>query len=229
MKQLHRGKFIVIDGSDGAGKKTQADLLIARLKSEGLDVAVYDFPQYEETFFGQMVGRYLNGEFGQADDVNPYLASLLYAGDRWQASDSIKAELAAGKIVIANRYIQSNMGFQAAKFKTKTEKSRYLNWLEKLEYQIYEIPKADLVIYLYVSYDISQKLVDKKAKRSYTELKRDIHENNSDFLRRVEKSYLFLARENSEWRKIDCEKNGGILPIAEIEKKVYEVVRKELE
>lgn len=222
-----QGKFIVIDGSDGAGKKTQTDLLITRLKKEGREIAAYDFPQYEKTFFGQMVGRYLNGEFGEADDVDPYLASLLFAGDRWQASESIRKDLAAGKTVISNRYIQSNMGFMCAKFKTKNEQEKYLSWLEKLEFQIYGIPKPDLVIYLYVPYEISQKLVDKKTKRSYTDLRRDIHEKNTDFLKRVEQSYLMLARTYPEWRKIDCVRDGEIMSIEEIAKKVYRVVEKE--
>ncbi len=222
------GKFIVVDGSDGAGKKTQTDFLIARLEKEGHKIASYDFPQYEKTFFGKMVGRYLNGEFGEVDDVDPYLASLLFAGDRWQASEAIRKDLAAGRLVISNRYIQSNMAFMSAKFKTQIEKDNYLNWLAELEFQIYGIPKPDLVIYLYVPYEISQQLVDKKAKRSYTDLKRDIHEKNTDFLKRVEQSYLMLADKYPEWRKIDCTKAGKIQSIKEISEKVYSVIKKEL-
>ncbi|PIS07717.1 dTMP kinase [Candidatus Berkelbacteria bacterium CG10_big_fil_rev_8_21_14_0_10_43_13] len=221
------GHFIVIDGSDGAGKKTQSDLLITRLKKDGHKIAAYDFPVYD-SFFGKMIGRYLNGEFGQADEVDPYLVSVLYAGDRWQASQEIKNDLDAGKVVIANRYIQSNMAYQTAKFKTKAEKDKYLKWLSELEFQIYQIPKPDLVIYLYVPFRISQALVDKKAKRSYTNLVRDIHEKDADFLSRVEKSYLMLAEKYPEWRKIDCVENGQIMLIDEIAKKVYSLVKKEL-
>ncbi|HLC43711.1 MAG TPA: dTMP kinase [Patescibacteria group bacterium] len=221
------GRFIVIDGSDGAGKKTQSDLLIARLKKDGHEIALYDFPNYD-SFFGKIVGRYLNGEFGEADDVNPYLASLLFAGDRWQASESIRKDLAVGKTVISNRYIQSNMGFMSAKFKTTAEQKKYLDWLTELEFEIYGIPKPDLVIYLYVPYEISQQLVDKKSKRSYTDLKRDIHEKDADFLSRVEESYLMLADKYPEWRKIDCVKGGQMMSIGEIAGKIFEIVEEEL-
>ena len=222
------GKFIVIDGSDGAGKKTQSDLLIGNLKKQGHAVAFYDFPQYEETFFGKMVGRYLNGEFGEADDVSPYLASLLYAGDRWQAGEKMKEDLAAGKIVISNRYTQSNMGFQTAKFKTDKEKELFLSWITELEFSVYKIPKPDLVIYLYVPYQISQALVDQKDSRNYTELKRDIHEKNSDFLGRVEKTYLMLAKKYPEWEKIDCSSPNGILSIQAIGEKISKILRSRL-
>ncbi len=222
------GKFIVIDGSDGAGKKTQSDILIEKLKSEGREVAFYDFPQYTETLFGKMVGRYLNGEFGEADEVSPYLASLLYAGDRFQASNNIRRDLAAGKTVISNRYIQSNMGFQTAKFNNKKEKEDFLAWLEELEYKVYGIPKADLVVYLYVPRKISQLLVDQKSKRQYTEMARDIHEKNDDFLDRVEQSYIWLSEKYPEWRKIDCAVDNKILPIEDIAKKVFSIVSKEI-
>ncbi len=221
------GRFIVIDGSDGAGKKTQTDLLIARLKKDGHKVAPYDFPNYD-SFFGRMVGRYLNGDFGEVGEVSPYTTALMFAGDRWQASAAIRKDLAAGKLVISNRYAQSNMGFGSANFKTRAEKDKFLDWMHELEFQIYGIPKPDLVIYLYVPYEISQGLVDKKSKRSYTDLKRDIHEKNTDFLKRVEQSYLMLADKYPEWRKIDCIKAGQIQSIEEIAGKVYEIVEKEL-
>lgn len=221
-----KGKFIVIDGSDGSGKKTQTDLLIKYLKTNHHTSSYFDFPQYQKSFFGKMVGRYLNGEFGEADDVNPYLASLLYAGDRWQASEAIRKDLKAGKIVIANRYTQSNMGFQTAKIKSPTEKRKFLSWVTKLEYQIYGIPKPDLVVYLYVPYKIAQSLVDKKADRGYTKMKRDIHERNGEYLNRVEKQYLTLARQNKEWQIVNCIQDGKLMTPPMIAELVAKEVKK---
>lgn len=220
MKKKNKGFFIVVDGSDGAGKKTQSDIMIDRLKKKGYEVAYYDFPQYGETLFGDMVGRYLDGEFGGVNEVNPYLTSILYAGDRFQASEAMKKDLAAGKIVICNRYVQSNMGFQTAKIKDLKEKKKFLLWLEKLEYEIFKIPKPDLVIYLYLPYKVSQEFVCKKDARSYTKKKQDIHEENADFLQAVEKEYLSLAKDNQEWVMIDCVLDNRVLSIEEVAEKI---------
>lgn len=218
----------MIDGSDGSGKKTQSELLINNLRDEGCEVSFYDFPQYADSFFGSMAGRYLNGEFGDIDDVSPYLASILYAGDRFEAAKTMKADLAAGRIVVSNRYIQSNMAFQTAKLSSKEDKEKFLTWVENMEYNIFKIPKADLVIYLSVPYKISQKLVGQKTERNYTKLKRDIHEKNAEFLKRVEVEYVNLASLYSEWRLIDCMKDGRIKSKEEIAREVLNVVMKEI-
>jgi len=213
---MEKGKLIVIDGSDGSGKKTQTDLLIKYFKDKKKKTSYYDFPQYYKTIFGKMIGRYLNGEFGEADEVSPYLASLMYAGDRGQAKDKIIKDLEQGKIVIANRYTQSSMGFQTAKIAEKSKKEKFINWLEELEYKTYGLPKADLVIYLYVPYKIAQELVDQKNRRKYTNMQRDIHEKNSEFLQRVEKQYISLSKKYPEWRLINCVNNDQMLSPQEI-------------
>lgn len=221
------GKFIVIDGSDGSGKKTQSDLLIESLKKAGYETAYYDFPDYD-SFFGKMVGRYLNGEFGEADQVSPYLGSLLYAGDRWQAGQQIEKDLALGKIVISNRYTQSNMGHQAAKISNLEEKEKYLQWLEELEFNIYKIPKPDLVLFLHVPVEISQNLFAGKGERKYTKSVKDIHEGNVDFMERSVNEYLRLAEKYSEWRRIDCTEGQTLLSKEEIADMVYSMIKKEV-
>lgn len=220
-----RGKFIVVEGSDGVGKKTQASLLTKLFRRIGKKVVFYDFPQYERSFFGEMVGWYLDGKFGDVDAVSPYLISLLYAGDRYEAGDHIRRDLNSSKWIISNRYTQSNMGFQAAKIKNPKEKKKFLEWLEELEFGIYHIPRPDMVIYLYLPVAISQKLVDKKETRHYTSKKRDIHERNTEFLKQVEKEYLELAKNNSEWRTISCvDTSGKLLTPQEISQKIFEVM-----
>lgn len=219
-----KGKFIVIEGSDGVGKKTQADLIIKMFRRIGKQVVFYDFPQYERSFFGKMVGDYLNEKFGDVNESDPYLISLLYAGDRFEASEHIRHDLRLGKIVICNRYTQSNMAFQTAKLKGEKEKHNFLEWLEELEFGIYNIPRPDLVVYLYAPHEISQKMVDKKKARSYTNKKRDIHERNKDFLMNVEKEYLNLAKTNPEWRTIICTEGDKLLGPEEISAKIFNVV-----
>jgi len=221
-----KGKFIVIEGSDGVGKKTQADLLTKMFRRIGKQVVFYDFPQYERSFFGKMVARYLNGEFGDVDDVNPYLVSLFYAGDRFEAQGHIRSDLSKGKIIICNRYTQSNMGFQTAKLKLEKEKKEFLEWLEELEFGILGIPRPDMVIYLYAPYKISQKMVGKKSKRSYTSKTHDIHERNVDFLKRVEKEYLCLAEKNPEWKTIVCTVGDKLLTPEQISEKIFALITK---
>ncbi len=223
-----KGKFIVIEGSDGVGKKTQADLLIKMFRRIGERVAYYDFPQYERSFFGQMVARYLNGEFGDVGDVSPYLISLFYAGDRFEASEHIRHDIKSGKIAISNRYTQSNMAFQSAKIDDPKEKRMFLEWLEELEFGIYQIPRPDMVIYLYLPYKKSQEMVDAKGKRSYTKEKRDIHERNTEFLAKVEQEYLNLEKNNGEWKIIDCSDGDKILPPEKITKQIFEIISSEM-
>lgn len=219
-----KGKFIVIEGSDGVGKKTQADLIIKLFRRSGKQVVFYDFPQYERSFFGKMVADYLNEKFGDVNDSDPYLISLLYAGDRLEASEHIRHDLSRGKIVICNRYTQSNMGFQTAKIKSPKDKKKFLEWLEELEFGIFNIPKPDMVIYLYAPHKISQKMVDNKSKRNYTDKKRDIHERNTDFLCLVENEYLELAKNNSEWRTINCVEDEAMLSPEEISAKIVSTI-----
>lgn len=219
-----KGKFIVIEGSDGSGKKTQADLLIKHLKSKKIKTGYYDFPQYGTSFFGKMVGSYLNGDFGGLEDVSPYLISILYAGDRFEASKKMKTDLALGKVIVSNRYMQSNMAFQTSKLTRKSDQKKFLDWLVRMEYDIFQIPKPDKIFYLYLPCHVSQKLVDKKSKRNYTKKKRDLHEDNLEFLSKVEAQYISLAKKY-EWEVINClNKEGNISSPEEIHNMIFDKI-----
>ncbi|MBN2566600.1 thymidylate kinase [Candidatus Woesearchaeota archaeon] len=219
-----RGRLIVIEGTDGSGKATQAERLVERLAKEGRSVAMFDFPQYYDTFFGRMVGRYLAGEFGTADEVSPYLASLLYAGDRWQAKERILAALAAGKVVVCNRYASANMGHQSGKIGDPAKRKAFLDWLKELEYQVYGIPLPNATVFLYVPYAVGQTLVDRKGARGYVGgAKRDIHESDGRHLKDAEESYLALAAEEG-WIRVDCMRDGKLMGKDEIHAIVWEKV-----
>jgi len=133
-------------------------------------------------------GRYLKGEFGSLKQTNPYLASLTYAGDRWQAKPIIEKALDQGKLLLGNRYTTSSLAFMAAKFVKKSEQDKIIDWISDLEYKIYGCPKEDLLIYLAVPPDLGQRLVLNKGKRKYvgSKNKHDIHEENLVYLKRVE-------------------------------------------
>lgn len=217
-----RGKFVVIDGTDGSGKATQLELLKTKLEKEGRRVETADFPQYYETFFGRTVGRYLAGEFGELDEIDPHLASLIFAGDRWQAKDKIEKWLSEGIIVISNRYTSANMAHQTARV-PEEKREEFLRWLEELEYETYRIPREDLVIFLHVPVEMGQTLVDKKGDREYVGgQKRDIQEADLEHLKEAERMYLLLAERNENWLQIECcDEKNNLMSREEIHELVY--------
>lgn len=219
---------MVIEGLDGSGKTTQLKLLEKYLVEKKIKTVVFDFPQYYQTFFGKLVGCYLKGEFGKVDQVSPYLASLTFSGDRWQAKPLMEKALREGKLILTNRYTTSNMAFMGAKINSQKKREKFLQWLMKLEWEIYGIPKPDLVIYLSVTPEMGQKLVDRKGKRKYTgKNQRDIHEENLVYLKKVEKVYLGLCRRFDYWEKVEClGKRGEILKTTEIQEKIIKVLKK---
>jgi len=208
---MKKGKFIVIDGTDGAGKATQTALLKAYLEKQGKQVEVADFPQYYETFFGATVGRFLAGEFGTLKQVNPYLASIIYAADRWQAKKKISKWLRDGKIVIANRYATTNMAFQTVRLPLEKQED-FLKWEEEMEYKVYKIPREDIMLFLHVPADIGFKLVQKKESRKYLNgKKKDINEKNIKYQKQVDEMYLKLLNKYKHWVKVECCNEKGKL------------------
>lgn len=225
---MNNGTFIMLEGTDGSGKATQTERLVTRLQTEGFDVETISFPQYG-TPSATMVEAYLNGELGTAEEVGPYRASILYAVDRYAAAPTIRRWLAEGKIVIANRYVASNMGHQGGKIVDAAERKRYFDWNYDLEYNIFEIPKPDINIILHVTPEISQQLVDQKEDRAYIKgKKRDIHEDDLNHLRHAEAAYLDIAREYPEFHLIECTENSTMKSIEAIHSEVWEYLQTKL-
>jgi len=222
-----KGKLIVICGTDGSGKGTQTKILVERLEKENVKVKMFDFPRYGEKSAG-MVEEYLNGKLGTANEVGPYRGSIFYAIDRYAASFEMKKLMNEGYNIICNRYTSANKGHQAGKISDEKERDKYLDWENDLEYNIFEIPEEDMNIFLYVDPEISQKLVDNKEQRSYTDKKRDIHEADLEHLKNAAKAYQYVA-EKENWEIINCVKNNQIITIEEIHELIWEKVKKELE
>ena len=212
------GAFFVIEGTDGSGKGTQYRLLQEILQARGYEVATYDFPRYDETS-AYFVKQYLNGDYGALDEVGPYVASLFYALDRYDTARDIEADLAAGKVVLSNRYASSNMAFQGAKFDNEAERKGFFLWLDNLEFELLKIPRPDKHFVLQVPADVAQKQVDLKAKRNYTEKQRDIHEADLDFLQKSVAVYEDLCRLfPADFTAVDCMRAGKLLPIDAVSK-----------
>ncbi len=219
--------FIVLEGTDGSGKTEQFKLLIKRLGEEGYPIATFDFPQYGKpsAFF---VEQYLNGKYGGWEDVGPYKASVFYALDRFDVGLKITEALKAGKIVVSNRYVGSNMGHQGAKITDRKELMKFLKWVYRFEYEIMGIPRPAISIILHMPAEIAQGFVDKKGAREYVGgIKRDIHEADIKHLERAEQTYLKIAELfPKDFAVVECYENGRVLSIDEIHQKVYEIVEK---
>jgi dTMP kinase len=219
-----KGKIIVIEGTDGTGKTTQVALLLKRLKKEKINHTLIDYPRYglPSAYF---IEQYLNGKYGGPNDVPPEVASLFYALDRYEAKNSIKKHLDAGKIIIANRYTSSSMGHQGAKLNNPKERKHLFQWLVELEHGLLGIPKAHTTIILRVPAAMAQRLIDKKGRRAYISKKRDIHEADLHHLEAAEKTYLEMAKMFGH-QVIECTEKGRLLTPVEIHEKIWQTVQK---
>ena len=196
-----RGKLIVLEGIDGSGKRTQLDMLTRSLSERNVPLSQISFPRYDG-FFGRLVARFLNGDFGPLDAVDAHFSALLYAGDRYEAKPGIESELAAGRTVLADRYIGSNLAHQGARVQ-REDRGDFIQWLKKLEYEIYSLPAEDLVVYLRVPVAEAHRLVGQKGARDYTKLRRDILESDIAHLEAATEVYDQLA-EQPNWVKVEC-------------------------
>jgi dTMP kinase len=175
------GKLIAIEGIDGSGKATQAKILSDRLKKGGWLAVLADFPQYGKKSAG-LIEEYLSGKYGLPGEVTPYQASVFYACDRYDASFKIKKWLNEGRVVIADRYLGSNIGHQGGKIKDKQQRKKFVKWLYELEYGVFKIPKPDISFIIKTDPSIGQAMSWKagkekeKKKKAYLKEKRDIHE-----------------------------------------------------
>lgn len=224
-----KGLFIMIEGTDGSGKSLQTELLVKHLKEIGKEVEQISFPRYGERSAAMVEDYLIHGKFGSPKDVGPYCASIFYAIDRYAASPQIKTWLDNNKIVIANRYVASNMGHQGGKIYDEKEREKYFKWNYDLEYNIFGIPKPDINIILHVTPEISQKLVDKKGVRDFLAgKKRDLHEDDINHLKDAETAYLHIARLYPEFKLIECVKDNNIMPKEEIHAIIWSELSKHL-
>ncbi len=226
---MKKGKFIVIDGTDGSGKATQVELLQARLIKEKRTVKMVDFPEYYENFFGKFIGHCLSEQYYNFLNIHPKIASVLYAADRWESKDKIEGWLKKGFIVIANRYVSANQIHQGGKISDPKKRRDFLTWLDTMEHDVFKIPRPDIVVYLSLPIPIIEKLIEErnnKQQRAYLKKKKDVHESDINFLINSKKSAEMLVKEIKNFKKIDCSKKSEILPREAIHEMVYEEVKK---
>lgn len=214
--------LVAVEGVDGSGKGTQTRLLEERARAEGMAVAVFSFPRYGDNPFSEAAARFLNAEFG---DAPPELAALPYAGDRFLARPAIEAGLEDGGLVVCDRYVASNMAHQGARV-AGADRERLLDWIARVEYGAYALPRPDLTILLDLPVQTAGELVLQKGARDYTEQAQDMLEGDAAHTAEAQAVYRSLV--DDSWRVVDAVRDGELRPREEIAAEIWDAVRSRL-
>ena len=207
-------KLFVIEGVDGSGKSTQLKLLSEYLTREGQKCEFLHFPRTDAPFFGELIARFLRGEFGSINEVDPYLVAMLYAGDRNDASGKIRGWLEKKRIVLLDRYTYSNIAYQCAKIDDQKSREKLMKWILSLEFDHFAIPEPDLNVFLDVPFSFTEKkLLSRRSgnDRTYLNGSRDIHEESLNFQKKVRDLYLKVSRSDNRLAVVDCRDSRGLM------------------
>ena len=219
--------FIVVEGLDGAGKSTQVSRLKDWLRERG-DLEYIHFPRYDAPVYGDLIGRFLQGRFGSIDKVHPQLVALLFAEDRHGAAPQLQEALAAGKTVLLDRYVYSNIAYQCAKLSDPAEREELRQWIFRTEFGPFGLPRPDVNLFLDVPISfVASHLVANRTDgdRSYLAGAQDIHEADIRFQQTVREMYLEQVRQDPHFLRVDCSAaDGSMLPPDEIFARVIQRV-----
>ncbi len=199
--------LIVLEGLDGAGKSTQIGMLQQRLAERGIAYEYLHFPRFDAPVYGELIARFLRGELGSIDRVDPYVVALLYAGDRAEAAPMIRSWLDAGRFVILDRYVYSNVAYQCAKIEDPETRRRLRDWIVDLEYRHNGIPVPDISLFLDVPFGFTRRKLEEVREgddRAYLQGKKDIHESSLTLQQRVREVYLEQALSDDTFRVVSC-------------------------
>ena len=220
--------LVVLEGLDGAGKSTQVKKLRTYLESLYGSLEYVHFPRYDAPVYGDLISRFLRGDFGSNESVHPQLVALLFAEDRHGAAPAMKEILEKGGVILLDRYVYSNIAYQCAKLKDEQEAEGLRDWIFNTEYGDFDLPKPDLNIFL----DVPISFVESKLKadragddRDYLAGGQDIHEADIEFQKRVRAIYQRQCEIDPKFIRIDCsDEYGMMLPPGAIFEKVKAVV-----
>lgn len=204
-----RGSLVVLEGGDGSGKGTQVGLLKDRLDGLGHFVRVYDFPRYY-SFFGQEVGRLMKGGYGPLNQVHPFLAAMLYAGDRLDAAPQMRADIEGGCVVLCNRYVASNLAHGGAKHSDLEEALRFIQKVEYMEYGVNQLPQPDLQLFLDVPAEGARKMLSTKGERIYMGgAGIDLAEADLNHQEKAVMMYRWLCENRRGYVRVECALESG--------------------
>ncbi|MES2223845.1 MAG: deoxynucleoside kinase [Patescibacteria group bacterium] len=218
-----KGKLIVIEGADGSGKATQTKLLVEHLVRENIPQFTIDFPQYDNNIFGGFIKECLKGEHGDFVGFDPYIASIPYACDRFESKSKIIQALERGEAVVMDRYVSANQIHQGGKIKVADAREKYLKWIDKVEHEVFGLPRPDLIIYLDVPYSIVKNLVQERITKEGGA--RDLVEENAEYLINSQKAALDIVMQNGSWTKVSCADGEVMMSRESIHEKIWEKVK----
>ena len=208
--------LIVLEGSDGSGKATQTTRLYERLRNLGVNTMRVSFPNYESES-SALIKMYLRGDFGaKAEDVNPYAAATFYAVDRFASFQEWKDFYAGNGVILADRYVGSNMAHQSAKIRRKVDREKFLNWLDNFEYKRLQLPRPDLTFFLDMPPKIAAMLRRERGRE-------DIHEDDAAYMLKSYNAYKEIA-EKFHWKVIDCAAGNFAKSAIDIHEEIFGVV-----
>lgn len=224
--------LVVLEGLDGAGKSTQVRRLKSYLEKMSSKLEYIHFPRYDSPVYGDLISRFLRGDFGSNDSVHPQLVALLFAEDRHGAAPFIRQVLDGGGTVLLDRYVYSNIAYQCAKLGSDEERNKLRDWIFATEYVDFQLPEPDLNIFLDVPIGFVESRLESARQgsdRNYLQGGQDIHEADIDFQKRVKSIYLQQTEKDPDFIRIDCSDGQGMmLPPDEIFAKIKAVVDEHL-
>ena len=219
--------FIVLEGVDGCGKSTQIANLQKMFAQKGVECEYVHFPRFDAPYFGELIARFLRGELGSIEQVDPYIVAMLYAGDRRDAAPMIRGWLNEGKVVICDRYVYSNIGYQCAKLTTAEEREKLREWILRLEFDYFAIPRPDLSLFLDVPFAFTERKLSEQREgddRSYLNGGKDIHEQSLDLQQAVRRVYIDAAEHDDDMHVVDCSDEGRMASPEVIFERIKSVV-----
>lgn len=221
--------FIVLEGLDGAGKSTQVAKLAGVVAERGRHCEYLHFPRFDAPVYGDLIARFLRGEFGAADSVNPYLVALLFAGDRADAASVLRGWLDRGTVVVTDRYVYSNVAYQCAKVAAGGARDELRDWILDLEFNHNRIPRPDASLFLDVPFSFTESRLSagrEGGDRDYLNGGRDIHEASMELQRNVREVYLRCAARDPMLRIVECGDGEGDMDTPDnIFDRIYEIVK----
>lgn len=220
--------LIVLEGLDGAGKSTQVQRLRKYLTERFGSLEYIHFPRYEAPVYGDLISRFLRGEFGDNATVHPQLVALLFAEDRHGAGPSLRSALREGTTVLLDRYVYSNIAYQCAKLPAGEKREDLREWILNTEYGQFDLPRPDLNLYLDVPISFVEQSLSAHRQggdRAYLGGGEDIHEADIAFQKEVRSIYLDACRRDPGFRRVDCsDPEGKMLPPDDIFQRLREVI-----